>query len=122
VARFRALSGTGGLVRHNRFAETLQLYWDQDSVSREEAGNLVLYNFEHVRRLYLLLNRATRQVIGGTSPATLFIAAPPVFRRKTLPAVPTGTFLCKIPLCPGKTARVSRQFPRSIRLLGEGTS
>lgn len=76
VARFRALSGTGGLVRHNRFAETLQLYWDQDSVSREEAGNLVLYNFEHVRRLYLLLNRATRQVIGGTSPATLFIAAP----------------------------------------------
>ncbi len=76
LARFKALSGGGGIIRHSHFAETLRLYWDQDSVNPQDPGNLVLYNFEHVKRLYLVLNRGTRQVIGGTSPATLFIAAP----------------------------------------------
>ncbi len=76
VTRFNSLTEQGELTRHNRFAETLKLYWDQDSVSPGDLGNLVLYNFEHVRRLYLVVNKSTRQVIGGTSPATLFFAAP----------------------------------------------
>ncbi len=76
VARFKHLEEEDGILRHNHLAETLHLYWEQDSVARDDAGNLVLYNFEHVRRIYLLLNRSTGQVIGGTSPATLFLAAP----------------------------------------------
>ncbi|HPJ79507.1 MAG TPA: hypothetical protein P5086_01985 [Prolixibacteraceae bacterium] len=76
VARFKALEEDDGILRHNHLAETLRLYWEQDSVARTDAGNLVLYNFEHVKRIYLLLNRSTGQVIGGTSPATLFLPAP----------------------------------------------
>jgi len=55
--------------KHSIFANTLNIFWEQD-------GNV--YNFNHVNRLYLLLNNATNQVIGGTSPATLFFAAPDV--------------------------------------------
>ena len=44
------------------------MYWDQDSK---------VYNFSKVKRLYFLLNNSN-QVIGGTSPATLFFAAPDV--------------------------------------------
>ncbi len=76
AARFKTIIEQGELTRHNRFAETLKLFWEQDSVSPEETGNLVLYNFEHVRRLYLLIRKSTQQVIGGTSPATLFFPAP----------------------------------------------
>jgi hypothetical protein len=76
VARFKSIIEKNGISRHNRFAETLKLYWEQDSVPAGDSGNLVLYNFEHVRRLYLIINKSTKQVIGGTSPATLFFAAP----------------------------------------------
>ena len=75
VARFKTLE-EGGIFRQAHLAETLALYWEQDNVSPKDTGNLVLYNFEHVKRIYLLLNRSTGQVIGGTSPATLFIASP----------------------------------------------
>jgi len=63
---------------HRKYAETLQLFWDQDSVSSNQKGNKVLYNFESVNRLYFLLNKETNTIIGGTSPATLFIASPDV--------------------------------------------
>ena len=57
-----------GTTRHSTFAETLDIFWNQD---RE------VYNFDKVNRLYFLLNNSN-QVIGGTSPATLFFAAPDV--------------------------------------------
>ena len=44
------------------------MFWDQDSA---------VYNFHRVKRLYFLLNYSN-QVIGGTSPATVFFAAPDV--------------------------------------------
>jgi hypothetical protein len=47
--------------KHRRFAETLELYLDQD----KEA-----YNFDLVKRLYLI--EYNRKIIGCTSPATLF--------------------------------------------------
>ncbi|HPD58853.1 MAG TPA: hypothetical protein P5085_02560 [Paludibacteraceae bacterium] len=62
--------------RHKIFAETLKIYWEQDSVTQENQDNVILYNFEHVKRLYFIINKNTNQVIGGTSPATLFFAAP----------------------------------------------
>jgi hypothetical protein len=65
-----------GNGRHSVFASTLQLFWNQDSVPEPQRGDKVLYNFEAVRRLYFLLNRETNQIIGGTSPATLFFASP----------------------------------------------
>ena len=54
--------------KHSTFAETLRVYWDQDSN---------VYNFTKVKRLYFLLNNSNH-VIGGTSPATMFFAAPDV--------------------------------------------
>ncbi|MEO9258004.1 MAG: hypothetical protein ABI207_06455 [Crocinitomicaceae bacterium] len=55
-------------IRHSTFAETLKIFWNQDGK---------VYNFDKVHRLYFLLNNSN-QVIGGTSPATLFFAAPDV--------------------------------------------
>ena len=52
--------------KHSTFAETLSVFWSQDSN---------VYNFSKVKRLYFLLNNSN-QVIGGTSPATMFFAAP----------------------------------------------
>lgn len=71
--RFKDLIIKAG-VKHSRFAETMRLFWEQDSadLSKEEA----LYNFESVNRLYFLLNKKTNHIIGGTSPATLFFASP----------------------------------------------
>ena len=54
--------------KHQAFAETLKVFWHQDSN---------VYNFDRVKRLYFLLNSAN-EVIGGTSPATMFFAAPDV--------------------------------------------
>lgn len=54
--------------RHVKFAETLKVFWTQDGE---------VYNFNKVNRLYLLLNNSN-QVIGGTSPASLFFSAPDV--------------------------------------------
>jgi hypothetical protein len=54
--------------KHSTFAETLNVFWNQD-------GNV--YNFSKVKRLFFLLNNSN-QVIGGTSPATMFFAAPDV--------------------------------------------
>ena len=46
---------------HRRFAETLELYLDQDKES---------YNFDLLKRIYLI--KYNHKIIGGTSPATLF--------------------------------------------------
>ncbi len=75
--RFKEITEQGNST-HSKFASTLQLFWNQDSVQNEEKGDLILYNFESVRRLYFLLNKETNQVIGGTSPITLFFASPDV--------------------------------------------
>ncbi len=75
-ARFKKISEESNITRHINFARTLQLYWEQDSVRNEDIGNHVLYNFEKVNRLYLIIDKSTKQVIGGTSPATLFFSSP----------------------------------------------
>jgi len=67
--------------RHSKFAATLQLFWGQDSIPDKDKGNKILYNFEFVNRLYFLLNKESNTIIGGTSPATLFFAAPDVNNR-----------------------------------------
>ncbi|KAF5057966.1 hypothetical protein DSECCO2_351440 [anaerobic digester metagenome] len=74
--RFKDLIENSLNNRHKVFAETLSIYWEQDSVAQADQGNLILYNFEHVNRLYFVINKNTKQVIGGSSPATLFFAAP----------------------------------------------
>jgi hypothetical protein len=48
-------------------ADTLSIFWKQD------AG---VFNFNHVNKLYFLLNSTNNMIIGGTSPVTLFFAAP----------------------------------------------
>lgn len=48
---------------HRRFAETLELYLEQDKTS---------YNFDLLKRLYLI--EYNHKIIGCTSPATLFFA------------------------------------------------
>jgi hypothetical protein len=68
--RFEKL-GQDNNAKHSMFAETLRIYWEQDSKGND------IYNFSKVNKLYFLLNNSN-QVIGSTSPATLFIAAPDV--------------------------------------------
>jgi hypothetical protein len=65
--RFEYLTN-GENTRHKKFAQTLKVFWNQDSD---------VYNFGAVRRLYFLLNNSN-QVIGGTSPSTMFFAAPDI--------------------------------------------
>jgi hypothetical protein len=51
----------------NMLGETIDLFWDQDGES---------YNFNKLNRLFIL--KVNHKVIGATSPATLFFAAPDV--------------------------------------------
>lgn len=55
-----------GNPAHKNFAETLDVYWKSDAAA---------YNFTQSGALYLLLTNAN-EVVGATSPATLFMAAP----------------------------------------------
>ena len=75
--RLRGLIENGNKI-HRKYAGTLRLFWRQDSVKKEEIKNEVLYNFEYTDKLYFILNKETNNVIGGTSPATLFFASPDV--------------------------------------------
>lgn len=75
INRLQNLANSGN-KGHQKYAETLQLFWQQDSVSQANSQNQVLYNFEKTKRLYFILNSLTDKVIGGTSPATLFFASP----------------------------------------------
>jgi len=65
---------------HSEFAQTLKIFWEQDSLpldkSDDKKDSVPLYNFELVDKLYLLIYRNNGLVIGGTSPATLFFASP----------------------------------------------
>lgn len=54
---------TSSYKGHRQFAETLELYLDQDAAS---------YNFDLLKRLYLI--EYNHKIIGCTSPATLFFA------------------------------------------------
>lgn len=60
-AEIAKLKGTSDM--HRRFAETLELYLEQDKTS---------YNFDLLKRLYLI--EYNHKIIGCTSPATLFFA------------------------------------------------
>jgi hypothetical protein len=54
--RFKSMIEQSEITKHARLAETLKLYWDQDSVNKDCFGNIVLYNFElHRRRFFLPL-------------------------------------------------------------------
>ncbi len=50
---------------HKDFIDTLETYWIQDGK---------VYNFDNVNRLFFIFYN--KKLIGGTSPATLFFAAP----------------------------------------------
>lgn len=56
-------------ANHSTFANTLNVFWGQDEN---------VYKFNQVSRLYFVLNSSTNQIIGGTSPSTLFFTAPDV--------------------------------------------
>ncbi|MFW5982971.1 MAG: hypothetical protein ACOCQ4_00605 [bacterium] len=75
--RLNDLRENGNTI-HKKYADTLNLFWQQDSVDEGKIGNEVLYNFEKTNRLFFILNRETNNIIGGTSPATLFFASPDV--------------------------------------------
>ena len=61
TARFNALeNGT-----HPELAKTLRTFWNQDGA---------VYNFNHVGKLFFVLYN--KQLVGGTSPSTMFFAAP----------------------------------------------
>lgn len=51
---------------HKGFAETLEVYWNSDAAA---------YNFTQGGKIFMLLT-TTNEVVGATSPATLFMAAP----------------------------------------------
>jgi len=72
--RFEALNNDEE-DRIRKLAETLKITWEQDSV-KPNHKNFILYNFERVHKLYFIQNKTNGLVIGGTSPATLFFAAP----------------------------------------------
>ncbi len=65
--RFTELSKSPN-YKHATFSETLKVFWELDGS---------VYNFKKINRLYFILNNSN-QVIGGTSPATLFFPAPDV--------------------------------------------
>jgi hypothetical protein len=67
--RFEAMINEGN-VNHSTFADTLRIIWNSEA-------DRIVYNFDRVQRLYFILNNAN-QIIGGTSPATMFFAAPDV--------------------------------------------
>ncbi|MFT5250381.1 MAG: hypothetical protein ACI93P_002117 [bacterium] len=54
----------------NMLGETIDLFWNQDGKS---------YNFDKLNRLFIL--KVNHKVIGATSPATLFFAAPDVSEK-----------------------------------------
>ena len=61
TARFKELQNT----THPELAKTLKTFWNQDSN---------IYNFNHTSKLFFVCNN--KQVVGRTSPATIFFAAP----------------------------------------------
>lgn len=66
-------------LRHQAMAKTLSVYWEQDAD---------VYNFSKVSRLYFILTRQG-EILGGTSPSTLFFAAPDA--RKYVPEIHCGS-------------------------------
>lgn len=61
-----------GILAHNHLANGLRLFWDQDSLPDNHKGDKVLYNFEKVKRLYFLVHKESRSILGSTSPISLF--------------------------------------------------
>ena len=57
-----------GTNKHQRFAETLKVFWNQD-------GDVKAFGFDRMNKFHFVLNQAN-EVIGGTSPSTLFFSAP----------------------------------------------
>ena len=57
-----------GNHKHKRFAKTLSVFWNQD-------GDVKAFGFDRFSKFYFLLNQSN-EVIGGTSPTTLFFSAP----------------------------------------------
>lgn len=53
-------------TKHKAFADTLDVFWTLDAS---------VFNFNNVNRLYFVMTQ-TNELIGSTSPATLFLASP----------------------------------------------
>lgn len=67
--------------KHFRFAETLEVFWNSDASA---------FNFDKVKRLYFILTK-TNELVGSTSPATLFLASPDLERIMTdMPSLTCG--------------------------------
>lgn len=66
---------------------TLNTFWQQD----QSTDGRKLYNFEYTQDLFFIVNKLTRKVIGGTSPATLFFAAPDAQNNLGGFQIPVGT-------------------------------
>ena len=54
--------------KQRKYIETLELFWNQDKA----------YNFDKTNRLFFLLNKQTNEILGSTSPSSLFMSAPDV--------------------------------------------
>lgn len=59
---------SNGSPKHQRFADTLSVFWNQE-------GDVKAFGFDKFNKFHFILNQAN-EVIGGTSPATLFFSAP----------------------------------------------
>ena len=57
-----------GTKKHKRFAETLNVFWSQK-------GDVNAFGFDRLNNFHFVLNQSN-EVIGGTSPSTLFFSAP----------------------------------------------
>ncbi len=57
-----------GSPKHQRFADTLSIFWNQE-------GDVKAFGFDKFNKFHFILNQSN-EVIGGTSPATLFFSAP----------------------------------------------
>ncbi|NPA44090.1 MAG: hypothetical protein GXO49_01000, partial [Chlorobi bacterium] len=74
--RLKDLSENSISDKHKHLADTLILFWDDAAKTKREKGsNVTEYNFDKTKRLYFLLNNAN-EIIGSTSPVTLFMSAP----------------------------------------------
>lgn len=60
------LEAMKGNPKTNRLANVLELFWKGD----------VSYNLAEVQELYFIISKSTGKVVGSTSPASLFFAAP----------------------------------------------
>lgn len=93
--------------KHDKLSSTLRVYWNQDSE---------VYNFDEADRLYFLLYN--QQLIGATSPASLFFSSPITesLRQEITLTRASGTFFDRKPV---SLAKRERDFVEYLYLLAK---